>query len=86
MKENHRLLLADWRREIHSLYGRVRQAQNPQFAWQDFRRTRDTLFKLHPQSPLNKEQRKTFNKLRYFPYRPKLRLVDRSAQSRNGRR
>ena len=74
VQNNHHLALADWRREISSLYSRIRQEQDPQLAWHDFRRTRDTLFRRHPQSPLDDEQRDTFRNLRYFPYLLDLRL------------
>ncbi len=75
IQDNHHLLLAGWRREISALYGRLRREKDPQLAWHDFRRTRDALFKKHPQSPLNKKQRESFNNLTYFSYRPDLRMV-----------
>ena len=75
MRDTHHLMLADWRRELTALYGRLRKEKDPHRAWHDFRDTRDTLFKQHPQSPLNKRQRETFKNLQYFPYRPDLRMV-----------
>ena len=75
MRDNHHLTLADWRREVTTLYGRLRQEKDPHCAWLDFRHSRDTLFKRHAQSPLNERQRETFKNLSYFPYRPDLRMV-----------
>ena len=74
MQDSHHLMLADWRRQVTALYGRVRQEKDPHNAWDDFRRSRDMLFKQHPQSPFDKRQRDTFDMLHYFPYCPDLRL------------
>jgi len=75
MRNTHHLMLADWRREVTAMFGRLRDEKDPQLAWRDFRRTRDTLLKQHPQSPLNKGQRESFKNLEYFPYSSNLRLV-----------
>jgi uncharacterized protein (DUF1684 family) len=66
--------LANWRREVTALYVRLRQEEDPHLAWLDFRHTRDTLFKRHPQSPLNKRQREVFKSVWYFPYNYELRI------------
>jgi len=42
---------------------------------EQFRAQKDTFFKMHPQSPLLPEQQETFERLRYFPENPALRLV-----------
>ena len=47
------LQLADWRREVFALYARVRACDDPQAAWEMWRRTRDRLFAEHPSSPLD---------------------------------
>jgi uncharacterized protein len=39
---------------------------------QRFRETRDELFRYHPQSALDEEQKRKFQGLRYFPYNPAL--------------
>jgi uncharacterized protein len=39
---------------------------------QRFRETRDELFRYHPQSALDEEQKREFQGLRYFPYNPAL--------------
>lgn len=40
----------------------------------EMRAEKDAFFKHHPQSPLTREQRKTFTHLNYFPENPALRL------------
>ena len=68
---NSRIALADWRRTISETYAAVRSAPEGGriFSWQDWRTTRNDLFKLHPQSPLNQEQRDDFAGLPYYDYR-----------------
>ena len=75
MQDFHRLSLADWRREVTALYGRLRQEEDPLSGWYDFQRTRDALFRRHPQSPLNISRRQIFNGLAYFPFNPEFRIV-----------
>jgi uncharacterized protein (DUF1684 family) len=41
---------------------------------EDFRREKDEFFRLHPQSPLGREQKKGFQGLKYFPENESLRL------------
>ncbi|MBI3174840.1 MAG: DUF1684 domain-containing protein [Chloroflexi bacterium] len=41
---------------------------------EEFRKEKDEFFAHHPQSPLTREQRKTFNGLNYFPEDESLRL------------
>lgn len=66
------LSLADWRRQVAGLYAEVRcqHGQSPRRAWQVFRERRDALFREHPQTALDIEQRTEFTGLRYFPYDP----------------
>lgn len=61
--------LVDWRRRVGDLY-RLRGAD----ALEQFRRGRDELFKTHPQSPIESEQRASFDGLHYFPYDPAYRV------------
>jgi hypothetical protein len=67
--------LVDWRRRVGDLY-RLRG----QDAMHDFRRGRDDLFKTHPQSPIEREDRGAFKGLSYFPaddaYRVQAQVVD----------
>jgi uncharacterized protein (DUF1684 family) len=69
------LELADWRRRIADLYARVREvaAHDPETAWNDWRTTREQLFRSHPQSPVAAAARTTFRG-RHWPYDPALRL------------
>ena len=68
------LALADWRRQVAALYGRIREADDPQEAWRDFRLTRDRLFAGHAQTPLEADQRQSFTALNYYPYDVRLRM------------
>ncbi len=67
--------LLDYRRRVFELYAQVRVLDDPQAAWQQWRRTRDDLFGTHTQSALTAEQRATFRGLKYFDYDPALRVV-----------
>ena len=65
--------LVDWRRRVGDLY-RIRGDD----ALERFRQGRDELFKTHPQSPIEPEERASFQGLHYFPhdhaYRVRARL------------
>ena len=65
--------LVDWRRRVGDLY-RIRGDD----ALERFRQGRDELFKTHPQSPIEPEERASFQGLDYFPhdhaYRVRARL------------
>jgi uncharacterized protein len=61
--------LVDWRRRVGDLY-RVHGAD----AIDQFRRGRDELFKTHPQSPIEPEERANFHGLQYFPLEPAYRV------------
>ena len=64
--------LVDWRRRVGDLY----RLSGPD-AVQRFRHARDELFKSHPQSPIEPEERQSFRGLRYFPYDPAFRVPAR---------
>ena len=68
--EVNRLQLAHWRRKVAELYAALRQEPDSKKAWQQFRQTRDELFRTHPQTPLSAEQRTNFTGLSYFAYDP----------------
>lgn len=70
-----RLTLADWRRRVAELYGEVREraATDPESAWNDWRATRDLLYRAHPQSPVPAADRATFRG-KYWPYDARLRF------------
>jgi uncharacterized protein (DUF1684 family) len=61
--------LVDWRRRVGDLY-RLRGAD----ALERWRRGRDELFKTHPQSPIEPEERASFGGLQYFPHDPAYRV------------
>ncbi len=61
--------LVDWRRRVGDLYRTGRPD-----ALEKFREGRDRLFKSHPQSPIEPEERASFTGLRYFPHDPGFRV------------
>jgi uncharacterized protein (DUF1684 family) len=69
------LALADWRREVSELYARVRAYDDPYAAWLLWRRTRDRLFRQHPQSPVAAAGRAAFGGLPYHRYDPAARVT-----------
>jgi uncharacterized protein (DUF1684 family) len=61
--------LVDWRRRVGDLY----RMQGPD-ALTRFRRGRDELFRTHPQSPIEPDERASFTGLRYFDPDPSYRV------------
>jgi uncharacterized protein (DUF1684 family) len=61
--------LVDWRRRVGDLY----RLGGPD-ALDRFRRGRDELFRTHPQSPIEPEERRSFAGLRYFAHDPAYRV------------
>jgi uncharacterized protein (DUF1684 family) len=61
--------LVDWRRRVGDLY----RASGPD-AVEHFRKGRDELFRTHPQSPIEHQERHAFAGLHYFPHDPAYRL------------
>jgi uncharacterized protein (DUF1684 family) len=64
--------LVDWRRRVGDLY-RIRGDD----ALVKFREGRDRLFKTHPQSPIEPEERASFTGLHYYPADPSYRVEAR---------
>jgi uncharacterized protein len=64
--------LVDWRRSVGDLY----RLGGPD-AMKTFRQGRDALFKTHPQSPIEMEERSAFTGLHYFPADPAFRVTAR---------
>jgi uncharacterized protein (DUF1684 family) len=64
--------LADWRRRVGDLY----RLSGPD-ALEKFRAGKDALFKSHPQSPIELEDRDAFAGLRYFPADTSFRVTAR---------
>ena len=61
--------LVDWRRRVGDLY----RTSGPD-ALTRFRRGRDELFRTHPQSPIEPDERESFQGLRYFDPDPSYRV------------
>lgn len=68
--------LLDYRRRVSDLYAEIRRL-DPAAAHARWRAVRDDLFRTHPSSALDADQRKTFRGLRYWPYDPRFRFVAR---------
>jgi uncharacterized protein len=64
--------LVDWRRRVGDLY----RISGPD-ALDKFRAGRDRLFKSHPQSPIEPEERASFTGLHYFAHDPAFRVPAR---------
>ena len=75
MDVTEHLQLMDWRRRIAEAYAAARSTSDPVAAWHGWRKTRDELFKTHPQSPLPEGDRQRLDGLSYFEYDPAARTV-----------
>ena len=62
--------LVDWRRRVGDLY----RISGPD-AVKRFRRGRDELFRTHPQTPIEPDERASFKGLRYFDHDPSYRVA-----------
>ncbi len=69
--------LAHWRQKVAEMYAAVRKAPpaGRLIAWQDWRATRNDLFRFHEQSPLDDLQKENFSGLSYFDYDPDWHVV-----------
>lgn len=65
--------LWDWRCQVADLYASVRANPDPQRAWAHWREVRESLYRSHPQTPI--EPGTPFNGLPFFPYDPALRFT-----------
>lgn len=70
-----RAWLADWRRQVATLYAEVRgmAATDPDIALAHWRAVRERLYREHPQSPVPAEARGTF-RANHFEHDPSLRF------------
>jgi hypothetical protein len=66
--------VADWRRRTHAEYQVVRETRDPAEAWVAWRASRDALFRGHPASPLQPEDREGFQGLAFPEYDPAWRF------------
>ena len=67
--------LWEWREKIANLYHEVRSSPDVAAAWRLWCDTRATLFRTHPQSPIEPAEREAFTGPATFPYDPALRLT-----------
>jgi uncharacterized protein len=67
--------LLDWKRQVFSLYARVRETGEPRRAWSEWKSGRDSLFRAHSQSPIPGDQQQSFQALPYFDYNPRARVL-----------
>ena len=75
MKLDAALELADWRRQVATMYADVRAARTPEAGWHLWRERRERLFLEHPQSPLPPADRSPAHAPQYFDYDPALRVL-----------
>lgn len=75
------LYLADWRRRVMELYADVRRqaALDPAAAHAHWRSVRESLYREHPASPVQREKRADFRAI-HFPYDAALRFELRLSQ------
>lgn len=66
--------LLDWKRNVFSLYERIRNSEQPKDAWEDWRSTRDQMFKSHAQSPIPESERRTYGGIPIFDYDGRFRV------------
>jgi uncharacterized protein (DUF1684 family) len=69
------LQLWDWREKIANLYSEIRSTSDAFAAWNLWRDTRSTMFRHHPQSPIESADRETFSGPPTFAYDSALRLT-----------
>lgn len=69
--------LWEWRQTIADLYYQIRSASDAVAAWHLWCDTRASLFRNHPQSPIEAADRPAFGGPTTFPYDPSLRLTVR---------
>ncbi len=68
------LQLADWRRQVGELYGRVRALGGGERAWETWRDGKRRLYREHPQSPVPAAERHEYD-FDCFPYDASMRTV-----------
>lgn len=69
------LNLLDYRRRVNEMYRLIRDSDDPAATREMFRMMRDDLFRSHPQSPLNDDQKASFSGLHYYDYDPAYRVI-----------
>lgn len=64
-----------WRQKIADLYYQMRHLEDPEAAWRMWCDTRGTMFRSHPQSPIEPDEKPKYQGPAIFPYEPSLRLT-----------
>jgi uncharacterized protein len=86
LKEESRMSEAEqlwqWRQKIADLYHEVRSNADASAAWQLWCDTRAKLFRTHPQSPIELEDRAAYEGPTTFSYDPALRIATRLASAK----
>ncbi|MEZ4669345.1 MAG: DUF1684 domain-containing protein [Anaerolineae bacterium] len=77
LKADNMLDLLDYRRQVSELYRMLRMADDTAAACAQFRQAKDELFRSHPHSALDHQQKAVFNGLHYYDYDPAYRVVAR---------
>lgn len=67
--------LSDYRTQVADMYALIRATRDPEAAWHEWRRTRDSLFASHPQSPLESSARSAGYRTPFTPYDPTFRVA-----------
>jgi len=67
--------LWDWRQSVANLYYQIRHFEDPEAAWRMWCDTRSTLFRSHPQSPIEPDAKDTYHGPAVYPYDPTFRLT-----------
>ena len=67
--------LLDYRHKIFELYRDIRATENASAGRDHFQRIKDEIFRTHPQSALNDEQKAAFTGLNYYDYDPAYRVA-----------
>jgi uncharacterized protein len=67
--------LLDYRHKIFELYRDIRATEDASAGRDHFQRVKDEIFRTHPQSALNDEQKATFTGLHYYDYDPAYRVT-----------
>ncbi len=70
-----RLELLDWKRRIFELYSDVREAGDPETAWEHWRAVRDEMFATHGRSPIPPAARGGFSQLPFYDYDRRARVT-----------
>jgi hypothetical protein len=68
------LAVADWRQRTHAEYREAREAQDVAAGWMQWRARRDGLFRSHPASPLQPDDKAAFTGLVFPDYDPAWRF------------